>query len=384
MKFLLVQIVIIPISLSSSGVAQQMEIVIGHSVQLQSEILGEQRRISVYTPPGYDRSNVSYPVLYLLDGDVHFQHGAATVEFLAGNGLIPQLIVVAISNTDRDRDFTPTSSHSRPGSGGAEKFLEFMRNELFTYIDDNYRTKPYRIIMGHSLGGMFAIYTLFNHPDMYGAYIAVSPYMMYNRELVLNNAKLKLAEIKELNKYLYIALGNEPDYTSTLGQFTQLLKSKKDISLIWDYEEFPTETHNSIPLKALYSGLEKLYHWWRLPQQVADENFDAVLDYYQSYSDRYGYIIEIPETMVNILGYRMLQQNRTQEAIRIFKYNVDEYPHSANVYDSLGEGYEADNQLDEARENYQKAVIRGQDMNDPNTAVYQTHLNAVEQKIELQ
>jgi predicted alpha/beta superfamily hydrolase len=127
--------------------------------------LGEERQIMVYLPDGYDQTTTKYPVLYLLDGRTHFQHASSTVQFLSRNGRIPQMIVVAIVNVDRTRDFTPTNMENRPKSGGAKKFIKFIQDELFPYIEGNYRTLPYRLLEGHSLGGMFSIHVLFkpNH-----------------------------------------------------------------------------------------------------------------------------------------------------------------------------------------------------------------------------
>ena len=367
----------------STGFSQNtsQDIIIGQKLNLKSQILDEDRSLLISVPDRYELTTTRYPVLYLLDGNTHFKHGTSTVDFLAGVGYMPDMIVVAIPNTNRSRDFTPSRIDAIPNSGGAEIFLKFMNEELFSFIDSHYRTEPFRVLMGHSLGGMFAVYTLFKHPDMFQACIAVSPYLMYDNEMVLKEVEQVLENNPILNKFLYITLGNEPDYTSAIGQFSNFLKRKKPEGLIWDYHEMAGDNHASVPLKSLYFGLEKLYEKWRLPQEVADMGFDTVLDYYAELSNRFGYTIELSENLINILGYRMLRQNRNEEAIRIFEYNVTKYPRSANVYDSLGEGCEQNQEWERAQENYDKAVKRGKTISDPNTPVYQQHLDAINQKL---
>jgi len=69
------------------------------------------------------------------------------------------------------------------------------------------------------------------------------------------------------------------------------------------------------------------------------------------------------------------------KALEIFKYNVQKYPNSANVYDSLGEGYEADDQFESALEHYQKAISRGEEISDPNLTLYKQHIERVEKKL---
>ena len=77
---------------------------------------------------------------------------------------------------------------------------------------------------------------------------------------------------------------------------------------------------------------------------------------------------------MNNLGYQLLGEKKLAEAIVVFKRNVVLYPASANVYDSLGDGYEADNKLNLATENVQKAVEVGTRIDDPRLGAYKEHL----------
>src|ERR1044072_3393905 len=80
---------------------------------LKSDVLGEERTVLVRTPVGYETNKLSYPVLYMTDGDAHMGHTASTIEFLTQNGRIPDLIVVGATNTDRPRDLTPAKSSAK-------------------------------------------------------------------------------------------------------------------------------------------------------------------------------------------------------------------------------------------------------------------------------
>ena len=113
------------------------KITIGEQLTIKSEVLDEERQMLVYLPAGYKDATTEYPVLYLLDGGYHFHHVTGIVQFLSSQGLMPQLIVVAIKNVDRNRDFLPTNDERVPTSGGAEKFLAFITDELIPYIEDN-------------------------------------------------------------------------------------------------------------------------------------------------------------------------------------------------------------------------------------------------------
>jgi predicted alpha/beta superfamily hydrolase len=155
-------IVIVTILFSSFTQAQNSnDVVVGKTTTLNSKVLNEERELFIYLPDNYNYSDSKYPVLYLLDGDAHFLHAAGTVIFLSGNpGLMPPVIIVGIPNAVRTRDFTPTSTDNMPQSGGADNFLKFMREELIPYVNNNYRTEPYRILFGHSATAMVSVYAL--------------------------------------------------------------------------------------------------------------------------------------------------------------------------------------------------------------------------------
>jgi predicted alpha/beta superfamily hydrolase len=142
---------------------------------IKSAVLGEDRIVLVRTPVGYETNKLSYPVLYMTDGDDHMGHTASTIEFLTENGRMPDLIVVGVTNTDRTRDLTPVKSSNKnaagelqfPTSGGADNFLKFFETELIPEIEKQYRVQPYRIFAGHSLGGLFAIHAMITKPGTF-------------------------------------------------------------------------------------------------------------------------------------------------------------------------------------------------------------------------
>ena len=95
-------------------------VTIGAADTMWSATLKENRRYVVYTPPSYNDSTFQprrYPVLYLLDGDAHFHSVTGLIQIL-GSGVnatfvLPEMIVVAIPNTNRTRDMTPAQVHPR-------------------------------------------------------------------------------------------------------------------------------------------------------------------------------------------------------------------------------------------------------------------------------
>ncbi len=351
---------------------------------LKSETLGEERVILVRTPPGYERNQQRYPVLYLTDGDGHIAHTAATLAFLARNARIPEMIIVGITNTDRTRDLTPTNGSLQlpngtaqqfPTSGGGDKFLKFIETELIPQIESKYRVQPYRILAGHSFGGLFAIHAMIARPDVFNAYIAVSPSLQWDNQSTLKRAEEFFKARREFKKTLFITLGNEPaDITAGFNRFREFLGKNPLKDFEWSAELMEDEDHGSVVLRSHYQGLRKVFAGWQIPRDAETGALAGVEEHYKKLTQRYGYKILPPEALVNQIGYQLMGAQRMEEAIAAFNFNVERYPFSANVYDSLGEAYETSGRFDLAKTNYEKAYTLGKQNNDPNTEIFKTNL----------
>lgn len=155
-------------------------VIIGSRIQLHSRILNETRTLLISKPDGYDQKTERYPVLYLLDGEDNFVQVVGIVQSLTEADRIPPILVVGIVNTERERDLAPHTEveleiRFHPKNGGANEFLKFIGSELIPYVDLHYRTRPYKMLVGHSLGGLFAVYALASDPRLFNAYIAIDP-----------------------------------------------------------------------------------------------------------------------------------------------------------------------------------------------------------------
>ncbi|MEP0176888.1 MAG: alpha/beta hydrolase-fold protein [Paraglaciecola sp.] len=163
---------------------------IGERVVLQSEVLNENRVINVYLPQGYSKALAKdYPVIYLLDGSIEedFIHIAGLVQFgsFSWVEMLPESIVVGISNVDRRRDFTFPTGNERdkkdfPTTGHSQSFIRFIETELQPYIDAKYRTTSTKTLIGQSLGGLLATEILFKKPDLFDNYIITSPSLWWD------------------------------------------------------------------------------------------------------------------------------------------------------------------------------------------------------------
>jgi len=380
--------------ISSAAIAQPVPGTV-KKLSIKSTVLGEERIILVRTPAGYETNKVSYPVLYMTDGDGHMGHTASTIDFLAGNGRMSELIVVGVTNTDRTRDLTPAKSSAKnaagelqfPTSGGADNFLKFFETELIPQIEKEYRVQPYRIFAGHSLGGLFAIHAMITKPGLFNAYIAVSPSLQWENNDEMKRVEAFLKNQKESKVTLFASIGNEPGpIGDAFDRFKDLLAKSSIKGFEWQAERMADEDHGSVVLRSHYFGLRKVYDGWQMPRDPESgavagglEGADA---HYKKLSEKFGYSVPTPEGLINQIGYRYIFDGKPEEAIAVFKANVERYPASANVYDSLAEAYERGGRIDLAEPLYEKAHTLGKQNGDPNTAVYKTNYERAHTKLK--
>jgi len=385
-QFILLPLLLIPILLFA-GNDDAEPIVIGERFTLDSKVMQEPRPIWVSQPLGYDQSSERYPLMILLDGDGHFHHTTGIIQFLTRGGMMPQMLVVGIPNTDRTRDLTPPALSDTTGrfstAGGAKWFLQFITDELVPYVESHYRTQPYKIIVGHSFGGLFVVNALLHRPDVFDAYVAISPSLWWDNERLIRQTETFFQTHPELRKFLYVTLGNEGgNMRASFDKFVQILETAAPTGLEWSTELMENETHGSIPHRTTYNALEALYSDWRLPAEIVQNgNLKQYDKHFKKLSQKFGYEIRTPERDINILGYRLLGQDKFDEAIAVFKENVKRYPESANVYDSLGDGYDANGEFKLARESYEKAYKRGLEIDDLNVQVYKRNFERLQKKL---
>lgn len=243
------------------------DIVIGSKFVVKSNILDEERTCLISLPDSYnDSAQVAkkYPIIILLDGYTHFKTASGIVHFMSSNrnrnNLMPESIIVAIENVDRERDFTVTKIKTkRPNTmGGGRNFLNFIENELIPYIDENYRTEPYRTLVGHSLGGLLTLNSYLDKNSIFNAYISIDPSIWWNEEMMKN--KVDSISSISLNKKLYIATANqgEANYERNKQRHDnlyELITEKSEEPLNVEIQYFEKENHRSVPLIALYDGL---------------------------------------------------------------------------------------------------------------------------------
>jgi len=360
--------------------AQKKTLPIGESLVIHSDILNQDREVLVYRPNYQEGFGKNIPVLYVLDGGAHFHYITGIVSYLSGQGVIPPVIVVAIKNINRNIDFSPIPIDGLPGSGGAKAFQKFIAKELMPMIAEKYYVADYSVLMGHSLGGTFATYSLLSYPNVFDSYISVSPYLQFGEGYLIEQTEKFLKSAYDSEKKMFMTLGDEPAYYETHDAFKKIIKERDPKNFHMKYVSMDKENHGTTPLLSVYYGLEFIFNDWQLPKTI--ESVWQLDKQNQILAEKYGMEIQSDEQTINLLGYKFLQAGELDKAIETFKENIKRYPESANVYDSMGDAYKNNKEFDKAKKNYSKAVKIGMKQNHPYLQAYQKNLEGLEKKGE--
>jgi hypothetical protein len=358
---LTVFIVLLFISINTSHAKVRSEAI--HD-ELPSKILSEQRELLIHLPNNYHQNTqLEYPVLYLLDGQRNFQHAVGSLDLLNQSFMAQEMIIVAIKNVHRTRDFTPTydESYNRWGaSGGADKFLDFMQQELIPYVNRKYRTNHFKVLAGHSLGGLFTVYALHSRPQLFQAHFAFSPSLWWHDEVIFKQAESILANANELNSYLYINMANEGgSMFSAFERYTKLLKTHTPKGFKYISELEKQENHGTSALVGQTKAYRFLYSALACPEEIVVQGLPTIKQYYAELSKIHGYQIKPSYRSIRSAGHNALNQNDYTKAIEIFELNVHHYPYIADGYDRLAYALEASGQLDRALNMVDLALKKG-------------------------
>ena len=330
--------------------------VLGEVVTMTSKILGEDRELYIYTHPAYGEDESRYPVAYVLDGEWNFRHTSGVIDLLSSREVIPWMIVVGIPNRDRNKDLSPSPIKDVPRGGGAAAFRRFLREEVFPYIETRYRTEPFRLVIGHSLSGLFSIDTLLSDPTLFNAYLAVSPWLIWDENKYLDAAAAKKATLPERLTFLSVYLGAEPNLEPALERLWKILPERGRPGLERHCRILPEFDHETVYLQAVVRGLLDIFHDWRLPPAAVAAGLEGIRKHYDGLTARYGYAIRPVYFVVNMIGSEFKDRGAIDEAIRILEYAVSLNPGLPYAYVSLGDCFRQKGLIKEAIQSYEKAL----------------------------
>ena len=359
------------------------DIVIGKYRKIHSNILNEDRLLMIHLPRHYENSDMRYPVMYVLYGqniNDYFAPAVIHSENLGNTSETPQMIVVGVGNTNRYRDNLPVNPGYGREGGGADNFQKVFEEEIFPYIEKNYRTKNFRILVGPQASNIFGLYTLMTKPELFNAYIINNPFMNpQTGGYLFPKAEKCFSETKFENRFLYIkSEKDEPKGNlDNLNKFSELMNSVKPEGLTFKMEN-SDESGNFIRPLPFKNGLRAIFSGYKLPPEFQTNSVNDIIRYYENQSEKYGFEIDVPELVLTLEGNKLMNRGKSAEAIGLFEYHASKYPRSLNAIWGLGNMYYGLGDFEKAAHYYRKFLS----IEDNDAAFVKQRLNSVEKMIK--
>ncbi|MEI9957237.1 MAG: alpha/beta hydrolase-fold protein [Ferruginibacter sp.] len=270
-------------------------------------VAGQEYQLQISLPGGYKNSNKKYPVIYVMDSQWDFPLVTSIYGQQYFDGFIPEVIIVGVTwegnhpNPDslRARDYTPTMESRLPQSGGADKFLSFMKDELFPFIESNYKAdSENRTLVGCSLGGLFTLYTLFTHTDMFTGYAAASPAIGWDKEVLYKYEKIFVE--KKLTKpvRVYMTVGDVERGKPVFEKFAGFMQNRNYSNVKLKSKVLENTGHSGTKSETYTRGLQFVFEKNKL------RLIEAVLNKYVGiYETTDGNKIEIKNENNELIWY---------------------------------------------------------------------------------
>ncbi len=264
---------------------------------LMSKHTGRTYRITVSLPLAYSSSPgndfpfhvapAAWSTVYVLDGNWYASMVAGIIRPMSWCGGTSDALVVGIgypedsdveesvrvSFSRRDHDLTPvydesveksmSAHYKRPvPNGDAAGFHKFLKDELIPFIEQRYRANPsQRVLVGHSYGGLFALFSMFHTPDLFSTLVIGSPTLSYGNRFTFQQEEAFAREHKNLPIKIYLFVGEyeesaeDTTMTDTL-RFAAILQGRgyEGFSLV--KRVFDDQNHCEVAASGIQWGLK--------------------------------------------------------------------------------------------------------------------------------
>ncbi len=244
-------------------------------LSIYSNYVKDDFKLSVAYPKAYDVRK-SYPIIFLLDANVFFGLFTDTIRLLQASKEVEDVIVVGVGYHEkhehlyiRNRDLAPSPYDMPEVAGHAKDFLRFLEKELMPYVENKWHVeKENYTLVGDSMGGLFALYCLFNKGSLFSKYIIGSPSMYWDEGLIFNYEAEHFKRSQKIEARVFLSVGAleaiyEPAFARMVGNvedLVEIFKRRNYKGLSLKHHIFENETHMSVIPATFSRGLREVFN----------------------------------------------------------------------------------------------------------------------------
>ncbi len=236
---------------------------------LQSEYFSETRFVSVHLPEEFTAED-TLPVVYYFDAqwEPYRNLTHSTINYLTAIHAFEKSIVVGIHNVNRQYELTPepvNEDWKMPSLGGAALLENHLLEEVIPLIEMHYAVSHYRTGIGHSLGGTFVLNSLIDAPELFNAYIAVSPNLQLDEEEIALKIIRNVTQLSTSKKFVYASMGTDgqpdTDFLPSLEKLNAIMKLLNETDFQWNFQLQAGDNHGTTPLTSIPQALQLLHQF---------------------------------------------------------------------------------------------------------------------------
>ena len=313
--------------------------------------LQERRDVHYFFPENMDE-NKKYPLIIVLDGDYLFEQVVATSKFYSRFHGMPQSIVVGINQSKNDLRYEDCAFDPDSGlpSEKGKSFYEFIGMELIPYLDLNYSTAPFKMIVGYDITANFTNYWLFKDNSIFDAYINISPTLAPEME---SRVPMRLNTFENQIFYQLIVEGEASNDKQRIMALHQGIKALEKKSLHYYFDEYTNADHISVATYGIGKAFDNIFGMFKpiSPKEYKTQILTSEEPVYNYLENKYQDIVDIfgfskPVELNDIMA--IYAASRKKEDFESLKPLSDlckkEYPETmlgfyfeAEYYEQLGE-----------------------------------------------
>lgn len=326
-------------------------------IQINSAIAAQQLKFSVILPPGYDPNDKQrYPVFYTQADSIRMKLIQRQIDWLShlDFGPVPQMLIITLPYIELPNQ---TQHKDAAASGLATPLtIKVLEQELLPYIDAQFKTQPFRIVEGYSTQGNLPLGVLALKPDLFNAYISISPALVLDKSGLLKQLNSSLSKHNLAHRTLFASLGNFEQNRPLFTQLEEMLTSSTSgiTSQLLDLSQV---NYYTTPVTALPQALEQLFKD-RHPkdiEQFRKQGMSAVSHYFKQLKAKYGYSMS-PLTTLLDLGQLQLEHNENKAALKTLEHVVKLKPNSIYYLTLLAQAQRNNQQITAAKHTLDSAL----------------------------
>ncbi len=302
---------------------------------VHSSVLAEDRVLQVHLPRGYSADDLAYPVVYVFYSDWVEGYFSQLVNDLYHLSMdrMPPAILVGIPNTQRYRDLLPWPRERALGEEGrADRFLRFVREELVPFVDAEYRTKPFRVMVGPQAAAVFGLYTLLEAPGTFQAFVLNDPCVVDGPQRSLCRELPAFARSAHA-RGIYFAvshdLGGGPRDPEPLQTLSAGLAAGVAEGFRWRIDVDPAWRFFLPPLQTR-EALFDLFRDYPFPSPGEAGSLAEIRAHYGLISRELGLTLDPPDLVLTLAANAMMERGDHAAALETFRHLEDLYPGSLN------------------------------------------------------